>query len=224
MLPPSKQPIGLADVRAVGDLRAGDRPDDRRLAHRHLRLAVRSSTSTWCPGAMMLAALVYRCRARRCSLACCATATGWASRTLAIGLAALQTVLEEGNKDDWFGSPFIVRLSRGRRGGAGAVHLSIELTRRSRWSICACCRGAISASARWRNFMLGLALYGSVYLLPQLSVADAGLQRAADRRGDGLDRAAAACDHPVRAAADAPVRCAAAGRRRPWCCSRRAAS
>src|SRR6516165_2858434 len=31
--------------------------------------------------------------------------------TMAIGLAALQTVLEEGNKDDWFGSPFIVRLS-----------------------------------------------------------------------------------------------------------------
>src|SRR5450432_3684014 len=31
--------------------------------------------------------------------------------TMAIGLSALQTVLEEGNKDDWFGSPFIVRLS-----------------------------------------------------------------------------------------------------------------
>src|SRR5215470_10663350 len=27
--------------------------------------------------------------------------------TMAIGLAALQTVLEEGNKDDWFASPFI---------------------------------------------------------------------------------------------------------------------
>src|SRR5438309_5117379 len=31
--------------------------------------------------------------------------------TMAIGLSALQTVLEEGNKDDWFGSPFIVRLA-----------------------------------------------------------------------------------------------------------------
>ncbi|HEX9361488.1 MAG TPA: MFS transporter, partial [Bradyrhizobium sp.] len=31
--------------------------------------------------------------------------------TMAIGLAALQSVLEEGNKDDWFGSPFIVRLA-----------------------------------------------------------------------------------------------------------------
>src|SRR5437868_3812621 len=31
--------------------------------------------------------------------------------TMAVGLSALQAVLEEGNKDDWFGSPFIVRLA-----------------------------------------------------------------------------------------------------------------
>jgi MFS transporter, DHA2 family, multidrug resistance protein len=31
--------------------------------------------------------------------------------TMAIGLSALQTVLEEGNKDDWFESAFIVRLA-----------------------------------------------------------------------------------------------------------------
>jgi DHA2 family multidrug resistance protein len=31
--------------------------------------------------------------------------------TMAIGLAALQTVLDEGNKDDWFDSLFIVRLT-----------------------------------------------------------------------------------------------------------------
>jgi DHA2 family multidrug resistance protein len=31
--------------------------------------------------------------------------------TMAIGLTALQTVLEEGNKDGWFDSPLIVRLS-----------------------------------------------------------------------------------------------------------------
>jgi hypothetical protein len=30
---------------------------------------------------------------------------------MAIGLSALQTVLEEGNKDDWFASPFIQRLA-----------------------------------------------------------------------------------------------------------------
>src|SRR5215467_4172593 len=31
--------------------------------------------------------------------------------TMTIGLSALQTVLEEGNKDDWFESPFIFRLA-----------------------------------------------------------------------------------------------------------------
>src|SRR6195952_2917639 len=31
--------------------------------------------------------------------------------SMAIGLAALQTVLEEGNKDDWLSSPFILRLA-----------------------------------------------------------------------------------------------------------------
>src|SRR6202790_1679322 len=47
--------------------------------------------------------------------------------TMAIGLGAFQTVLEEGNKDDWFGSPFILRLA-----AIAAVSLSlfvwIELT------------------------------------------------------------------------------------------------
>src|ERR1700728_2453717 len=36
----------------------------------------------------------------------------WAGiATMAIGLSAFQTVLEEGNKDDWFASPFILRLA-----------------------------------------------------------------------------------------------------------------
>ena len=55
--------------------------------------------------------------------------------TMAIGLSALQTLLEEGNKDDWFQSPFILRL---------AVVAVVFLTRssgsssrpRSRWSTC----------------------------------------------------------------------------------------
>ena len=36
----------------------------------------------------------------------------WAGiATMALGLSALQIVLEEGNKEDWFGSPFITRLA-----------------------------------------------------------------------------------------------------------------
>ena len=43
--------------------------------------------------------------------------------TMAIGLSALQTVLEEGNKDDWFSSPFIVRARGHRRRQPVAVRL-----------------------------------------------------------------------------------------------------
>jgi len=85
--------------------------------------------------------------------------------TMAIGLASLQAVLEEGNKDDWFGSPFIVKLAI-----VAVVSLSLFianellvekplvrlrlLTRRSFGF------GTLSA------VFLGFALFGTVYLLP----------------------------------------------------------
>jgi len=85
--------------------------------------------------------------------------------TMAVGLAALQAVLEEGNKNDWFGSPFIVNLA-----AVAVVSLSLFianelivekplirlrlLTNRS-FGL-----GTISA------VFVGFALFGSVYLLP----------------------------------------------------------
>src|ERR1700734_746117 len=85
--------------------------------------------------------------------------------TMAIGLSALQTVLEEGNKDDWFSSPFILRLA-----AVAVVSLSlfiwIELTIEKPLI-------RLQLLAR-RNFgfgtiattLLGFALFGSVYILP----------------------------------------------------------
>ncbi|BEU28469.1 DHA2 family efflux MFS transporter permease subunit [Paraburkholderia sp. 22B1P] len=40
-----------------------------------------------------------------------AEADWWGMLTMAVGLGALQVALEEGNRQDWFGSPFIVRLT-----------------------------------------------------------------------------------------------------------------
>jgi MFS transporter, DHA2 family, multidrug resistance protein len=85
--------------------------------------------------------------------------------TMAIGLAALQAVLEEGNKDDWFGSPFIVRLAVIAAISLSlfvAIELTIEkplirlrlLVQRNFGF------GTISA------VFVGFALFGSVYLLP----------------------------------------------------------
>jgi DHA2 family multidrug resistance protein len=90
----------------------------------------------------------------------------WAGiATMAIGLSALQTVLEEGNKDDWFSSPFILRLA-----ALALVSLSLFV-----WIELSIEKPLIRLRllAR-RNFgfgtiamtMLGFALFGSVYILP----------------------------------------------------------
>ena len=85
--------------------------------------------------------------------------------TLAVGLGALETVLEEGNKDDWFGSPFIVRLAL-----VAAVALPLFV-----WRELAAERPLLNLRLLLRrnfgfgtlaNFMLGAALYGSSFILP----------------------------------------------------------
>jgi DHA2 family multidrug resistance protein len=90
----------------------------------------------------------------------------WAGiATMAIGLAAFQTVLEEGNKDDWFSSPFILRLALVALVSLSLfvwIELTIEkplirlrlLTQRNFGF------GTISVT------LLGFALFGSVYILP----------------------------------------------------------
>ena len=90
----------------------------------------------------------------------------WAGiATMAIGLSALQTVLEEGNKDDWFSSPFILRLAV-----IAAVSLSLFV-----WIELTIEKPLIRLRLlKQRNFgfgtiavtMLGFALFGSVYILP----------------------------------------------------------
>jgi DHA2 family multidrug resistance protein len=90
----------------------------------------------------------------------------WAGiAAMAIGLAALQTVLEEGNKDDWFGSPFIVRLSL-----VAAIALTlfmwIELRREHPLLNLRLLVRRNFGFGIVANFLLGIALYGSVYVLP----------------------------------------------------------
>src|ERR1700761_8845226 len=90
----------------------------------------------------------------------------WAGiATMAIGLSALQTVLEEGNKDDWFGSPFIVRLAI-----VAAISLALFI-----WIELRVEKPLLRLRLlTQRNFgigtiavtLVGFALFGSVYLLP----------------------------------------------------------
>jgi len=86
--------------------------------------------------------------------------------TMAIGLASLQTVLEEGNKDDWFGSPFIVDLSI-----VAAVFLTacvvIELKVRNPVMRLRLFTQRNFAAGVVGQIFVGFALFGSVYVLPQ---------------------------------------------------------
>jgi DHA2 family multidrug resistance protein len=82
------------------------------------------------------------------------------------GLTALQTVLDEGNKDDWFDSALIVRLSL-----IAVVFLSLFI-----WIELRSVNPAVNLRLLFRrnfgfgtlaNVILGFALYGTVYILPQ---------------------------------------------------------
>jgi DHA2 family multidrug resistance protein len=85
--------------------------------------------------------------------------------TMAVGLACLQTVLEDGNKDDWFGSSYILRLSVIAAVSLTAFItiellvakplLNLRLLVRRNFGF-----GAVA------NFLMGIALYGSVFILP----------------------------------------------------------
>ncbi|WP_213771953.1 MDR family MFS transporter [Bradyrhizobium sp. dw_78] len=85
--------------------------------------------------------------------------------TMAIGLSALQTVLEEGNKDDWFSSPFILRLA-----AIAAVSLTlftwIELSAEKPLIRLRLLKGRNFGFGTIAMTLLGFALFGSVYLLP----------------------------------------------------------
>ncbi|MHB8268434.1 DHA2 family efflux MFS transporter permease subunit [Bradyrhizobium sp.] len=85
--------------------------------------------------------------------------------TMAIGLSALQTVLEEGNKDDWFASPFIQRLAV-----IAAVSLTlfvwIELTAEKPLIRLRLLKGRNFGIGTISVTLLGFALFGSVYILP----------------------------------------------------------
>jgi MFS transporter, DHA2 family, multidrug resistance protein len=117
------------------------------------------------PGAIMIGMLWFSLEAKPMKLSLLREGDWPGIITMAIGLSALQTVLEEGNKDDWFGSPFIVKLSV-IAAVALTAFLWIELTAK---------KPLLNLRLLFRrnfgfgilaNFLLGVALYGSVYILP----------------------------------------------------------
>jgi MFS transporter, DHA2 family, multidrug resistance protein len=164
LLPKSKQPIGLAlfalsatFAPAIGPTIGGYLTENWGWQYIfYVNLA---------PGALMVVMLYFSLDARPMKLHLLREGDWPGIISMAIGLSALQTVLEEGNKDDWFGSTFIVRLSV-IAAVALALFLAIELT---------ASKPLLNLRLLFRrnfgfgilaNFLLGVALYGSVYILP----------------------------------------------------------
>ncbi len=118
------------------------------------------------PSAVMVAALAVTLEASPMRLDLLKQGDWFGIVTMAIGLASFQTVLEEGNKDDWFASPFIVRLAI-----VAAVFLAafvwIELTTKKPLVNLRLLKQRNFAVGTFANTLVGFALFGAVYLLPQ---------------------------------------------------------
>jgi DHA2 family multidrug resistance protein len=117
------------------------------------------------PTAVMVATLYFTLERQPMQLSLLREGDWFGIATMAVGLSALQAVLEEGNKDDWFGSPFIVKLAV-----IAAVSLSLFIANELIVEK-PLLRLRLLAN---RNFgmgtlaavFLGFGLFGSVYLLP----------------------------------------------------------
>ena len=117
------------------------------------------------PGAAMIAMLWFSLERAPLSLDLLKQGDWFGIIAMAVGLGALETVLEEGNKDDWLGSPFILRLSILAAASLTAF-IAIELTVRRPLLDLRLLRGRNFGFGTLANFLLGVGLYGSVFILP----------------------------------------------------------
>jgi DHA2 family multidrug resistance protein len=125
------------------------------------------------PGFVMLAALWY-------ALPKAATRIGLLRRgdwlgigLMAVGLAAFQTVLDDGNVYNWFDSPFIVKLSI-VAALALVAFVIVEFVASEPLVNFGLFGRRNFGFGTLANFLLGFALYGSAYLLPEYLAVSQG--------------------------------------------------
>ena len=172
MLPPSKQPIGLAGFAvsatfapAIGPTVGGYFTENYGWPY--------SFYVNLVPGAVMLAALWYALPRSPMRLGLLAKGDWRGIALMAVGLAAFQTVLDDGNVFDWFGSPFIVKLSLLAAAALGAFIVLEFITPEPLVNLRLLGRRNFGFGTLG-NFLLGFALYGSAYLLPEYLLASQG--------------------------------------------------
>ncbi|MEO8891386.1 MAG: DHA2 family efflux MFS transporter permease subunit [Coleofasciculaceae cyanobacterium] len=163
-LPPAKQPIGMAMFAitatfapSIGPTLGGWLTDNLGWQYNFYLNII--------PGILMISAIAYAIPAKPMQLNLLKGGDWWGIFSMAVGLASLEVVLEEGNRKDWFSSQEISQLAVVAFAFLSAF-LWIELTRRRpfinlrlllRWNFGI---GSIS------GLSLGLGLYGSIYILP----------------------------------------------------------
>lgn len=117
------------------------------------------------PTAAMVTTLFFTLERQPMNLALLREGDWFGIATMVVGLSALQAVLEEGNKNDWFGSPFIVKLAI-----VAAVSLSLFIANELliekpllRLRLLTQRSFGLGTVA---GIFIGFALFGSIYLLP----------------------------------------------------------
>jgi DHA2 family multidrug resistance protein len=163
-LPPSKHAIGLS-IYAVSAIFAP---------------AIGPVIGGWCnetygwqsiffinllPGAVMFAMLWFSLDPEPLQLDLLRRGDWLGIATIAIGLGSLETVLEEGEKDDWFGSNFIVRLAI-LSAVALVAFLVVQLRRRNPLLHLRLLARRNFGLATLANFFFGLSMYGWIYVVP----------------------------------------------------------
>ncbi|KAB0630668.1 MFS transporter, partial [Burkholderia stagnalis] len=117
------------------------------------------------PGSIMLGLLWFALDAEPRQLHLLRKGDWWGILSIAIGLGCLETVLEEGEKDDWFGSPFIVRLSV-IAAVALSVFVCVQLRRQQPLLQLRLLARRNFGLGTLANFFFGLSMYTWVYILP----------------------------------------------------------
>jgi DHA2 family multidrug resistance protein len=117
------------------------------------------------PGALMMLAANYAIDPEKKQLHLLKQLDGLGLFTMAVGVAALTVLLEEGEREDWFSSPLIRILAV-----VAAVFLTaflvIELRRSNAFINLRLLLQKNFGFGCLVNFVIGLAMYGALYLLP----------------------------------------------------------
>jgi DHA2 family multidrug resistance protein len=163
-LPPSKHPIGLS-IYAISAIFAP---------------SIGPVIGGWCnetfgwqaiffvnllPGAVMFAMLWFSLDREPLQLQLLPRGDWLGIVTIAIGLGALETVLEEGEKDDWFGSSFIVRLTIVAV-AALVAFVVVQLTRKAPLLNLRLLARRNFGLGTVANFFFGFSMYGWLYIVP----------------------------------------------------------